>query len=138
MALTEFAPHGECRVGIEGRLLVTRVSGPWNLELVEQWAAGVLPAARLLGAQGPWAALGIVSQSMLSTPEAVAVLGKSIRRVLAEGRPLASVYAIAPGVEGRGLMNGGLERMHHGMVPVRFFDTETDARAWLTEQLGQS
>lgn len=135
--LTGFAPHGECRVDIEGRLLVTRVSGPWNRELVELWLADMLPAARQLGAQGQWAALAIVSNSMLSTMEAVAMLGKSIRQILSEGRPLASVYVIAPGVEGRGIMNGGLERMHHEMVPVRFFDSEPEARAWLAELLGR-
>lgn len=137
MVLTEFAAHGECRVCIEGRLLVTRVSGPWNRELVDLWAAEALPAAQQLSIHGRWAMLVIVSQSMLSTADAVVALGKSIRQLLAQSHPIASVYVAVPGTEGRGMVNSGLERMHHGMAPVRFFDSETEARAWLAEQLGE-
>ena len=136
--MNEFAAHGECRVSIEGRLLVTRVTGPWNRELVELWAADSLQGAQQLCIQQRWAMLAIVSQSMLSTADAVVALGKAIRQLIAQSSPMASVYVAAPGTEGRGMVNSGLERMHHGMVPVRFFDSETDARAWLAGQLSQS
>lgn len=138
MALTEFPPHGEYQVCIEERLLVSRVTGPWNRELVELWAADALRSAQQLGDQGRWAMLAIVSQSMLSTADAVVALGKSIRQLLAQSHPLASVYVAAPGTEGRGMVNSGLERMHHGIVPVRFFDSEAQARAWLAERLEES
>ena len=133
--VSEFAPHGECTVSIEDRLLLTRVSGPWNRELVELWAADALQGAQQLSVQGRWAMLVIVSQSMLSTADAVVALGKSIRQLLAQSHPIASVLVAVPGTEGRGMVNSGLERMHHGMTPVRFFDSETEARAWLAEQL---
>ena len=119
-------------------MLLTRVSGPWNRELVELWAADALQGAQQLSVQWRWAMLVIVSQSMLSTADAVVALGKSIRQLLAQSHPIASVYVAVPGTEGRGMVNSGLERMHHGMVPVRFFDSETEARAWLAEQLAQS
>ena len=135
--VSEFAAHGECTVSIEDRLLLTRVSGPWNRELVELWAADALQGARQLSVQGRWAMLVIVSQSMLSTADAVVALGKSIRQLLAQSHPIASVYVAVPGTEGRGMVNAGLERMHHGMTPVRFFDSETEARAWLAEQLAE-
>lgn len=138
MALTEFAPHGEYQVCIEERLLVSRVTGPWNRELVELWAADALRGAQQLGDQGRWAMLAIVSQSMLSTADAVAALGKSVRQLITQSHPLASVYVAAPGTEGRGMVNSGLERMHRGSVPVRFFDSETEARAWLAELLAQA
>jgi hypothetical protein len=130
-----FAAHGSCLVRIDADLLVTEVQGPWNLELVDIWAADALPAARQLAGRGRWASLGVVRGSMLSTPDAVARLGGLIQEMLALGDVRASAYAIGRDVEGRGIMESGFERLHRGLVPVRFFDDECSARAWLADLL---
>ena len=53
MTSPHFRIHGDFSWYVEGRLLITDVTGPWNKELVESWAATLHPSALALSRTGP-------------------------------------------------------------------------------------
>jgi hypothetical protein len=56
--------HGEFACHVDGRLIVSDVVGPWNLELVQAWAAELHRHASLM-TPGPHVGIAIVHGSIL-------------------------------------------------------------------------
>ncbi|UUZ49455.1 hypothetical protein LP420_03915 [Massilia sp. B-10] len=69
-----FRPHGKFATRVDGRLIISEVTGPWNKELVQYWGQRCLPEATLVAAGGPWVGIAIIHESMLCPPDALAVL----------------------------------------------------------------
>lgn len=66
-----FRPHGKFETWAEGQLLLTEVTGPWNLELVDYWSKKALVLAREFTSDFPYVAITIVHESILCPPEAL-------------------------------------------------------------------
>ena len=134
---SHFPPHGKFRIYREGRILVTEVQGPWNVELVRQWGAAVRPYSLQLMHGGPWAGLAIISGSMLSTPEGM----EELARITANGAKtfacIANVVVAAPGVAGRGVVESAFQRIYEGVCAYAFFNEVDEARQWLRELLAE-
>jgi hypothetical protein len=45
-------PHGIFNIHVEGQILITTVTGPWNVELVEQWRDLTKPYIKALARTG--------------------------------------------------------------------------------------
>ncbi len=112
-----FRIHGAYQTRVEGRLIITDVNGPWNLELVEAWAQQVHPLARALRDGGAHVGIAVISGSMLCPPDALARLRQVCEYGVRRQRCLAQMIVAAPEVEGRSLMAATFERMYDGLCP---------------------
>ncbi len=66
-----FRPHGTFKTWVEDQFLLTEVTGPWNVELVEYWSQQALSLARQFSKDQPYVAITVVHESMLCSPEAL-------------------------------------------------------------------
>jgi hypothetical protein len=130
-----FRPHGEFRSHLDGRLVVTEVTGPWNKELVEAWARHIYPYVKQLSADGPHVGLGIIRGSMLCPPDAMEELARVIRHGVTKLHSIGEFIVVDRTVEGRGLVEPAYERIYEGLVPFQFYDTVEEARARADEVL---
>lgn len=133
-----FPPHGQFRIYRDDRILVTEVQGPWNVELVRQWAFALSPYVLQLKNGGPWAGLALIKGSMLSTPDGMEALG----RVTVDGAKnygcIANVIVASSDVAGRGVIESQFQRIYEGVCDYAFFDDLDEAKKWLITLLQSS
>lgn len=133
----EFTPHGSFRIHREGQVIVVEAAGPWNLELIQQYARDVVPLTREIAAGGPWAATVLVRDSVMFTAEAADALREAGFRTAKTSGRVAVAYVIPPEVEGAALAPAILKRIYEGLNPWAIF---TDARAamdWLHQRIAE-
>ncbi|MCH8620731.1 hypothetical protein [Undibacterium sp. TS12] len=130
-----FPPHGQFRLYLDGRILVTEVQGPWNVELVRRWAAEVRPYSLQLMPDGPWAGLALIKGSMLSTPEGMEVLAEITANGAQNLGCVANVVVAAADVAGRGVIESQFQRIYEGVCAYGFFYEIDEARRWLNALL---
>ncbi len=131
-----FKPHGEFEFSVEGRVLRVRTSGPWNKELIQQYA-GVLAQALASLAGAPWGVFATVVGQGLHTPESFAEMQAGIGRQRAIGRCATAV--VLENVEGAPIVQRMLERMYREAgEPAAFFDDSAAAMAWLRARIADS
>jgi hypothetical protein len=123
--------HGEFSLRIDGRILVTEIRGPWNTELVHLWAKAALKPSEEMHKLGAWGNISIVSESMLSTPEALEELRKVANYGVQNSGFIAQAYVATPDVLGRGIVEAVFARVYEGLCPCIFFDDYESAKAWL-------
>ena len=129
----QFQAHGKFTLRVEGRLLITEVCGPWNVELVELWAKESRDLVKYLSARGKWASLAIVKQSLLSTPDAMAILGEVMSYAVKEANMVASAKVRTEDVEGFGLVEPLFHNMYKNLCPFNFFTDTSAASDWLEQ-----
>ncbi len=129
-----FRAHGTFLSRVEGRLIISDVTGPWNKELVEQWALEAGPVARQLG---PHIGIAVIHGSMLCTPEALLVLRQAARHARASLACVAHAIVAAPSVEGRDFVEPNFIRAYDGVLPLAIFYTLDEARAWALARLAE-
>lgn len=129
-----FRPHGVFLSRVEGRLMITDVTGPWNRELVEQWVLEAGPVARKLG---PHVGIAVIHGSMLCTPDALPVLRRAARHAGASFACVAHVIVAAAAVEGRDFVEPNFIRAYDGVLPLAIFYTLDEARAWALARLAE-
>ena len=131
--ITNRAMHGFFEVSVEGRILISRVTGPWNLEAVEAYSEEVNRKIKQLIGQ-PWGVLAIVSGEPIHTPESMQEMTDTIRFHRSLGRCATALVFVD--VEGVHLMKTMLAPMYiDSKEPYYFADDEASARSWLIEQL---
>ncbi len=123
--------HGDFSLRIDGRVLVTEVRGPWNAELIHLWAKAALHPSEEMHKLGAWGGIAIITESMLSTPEALEQLAKVVRYGVQNLGCIAQVVVAAPDVLGRGIVEAGFVRIYEGLCAYNFFDDYASAKAWL-------
>jgi hypothetical protein len=130
-----FRPHGDYAAWVEGRLVISEVTGPWNVELVRLWAAELHAKTAPLAATGPHAGIAIIHGSMLCPPDALELMAKAVRYPERHLRCVAHVVVADASVEGRELMRASYARMYPGAMPHRLFDDVAEARTWALARL---
>jgi hypothetical protein len=130
-----FRPHGEFHTHLDGRIVVTEVTGPWNKELVESWARHIYPYVKQLNADGPHVGLGIIRESMLCPPDAMEALARAVRYGVTKLHSIGEFIVVDKSVEGHGLVEPVYERIYQGLVPFQFYDNIEEARARADEVL---
>jgi hypothetical protein len=129
-----FRAHGKFLSRVEGRLMISDVTGPWNKELVEQWALGANPVARQLGVH---VGIAVIHGSMLCTPEALLVLRQAARHAATALACVAHVIVADKSVDGRDLVEPSFIRAYDGVLPLAIFYTLDDARVWSLARLAE-
>ena len=130
-----FIPHGEFKLRLEGRVLISEVVGPWNLEFVNAWMKVAHPMVKELAATGPHVHMTIVTGSLLCTPEALDRLAEVIVYTTAHMRCIGNPVVAAADVEGRALFELMYARIYDGSPPRGLFLDYASAKAWSLELL---
>jgi hypothetical protein len=125
-----YRPHGRFATHIEGRLMVSEVTGPWNKELVEAWAQQCYPAAKELGAGGPYVGIALIRNSMLCPADALEALARVVRYSAERLNCIAHVIVADATVDGRDFLEPVFARIYEGVVAHAIFYTLDEARAW--------
>jgi len=132
-----YRPHGRFATHVEGRLMVTEVTGPWNKELVEYWAQQRYPAAKALGEAGPYVGIAVIHDSMLCPADALEALARVVRYSAARLHCIAHVIVADASVDGRNFLEPVFARIYQGVVDHAIFYTVDEARAWSLALLRQ-
>jgi hypothetical protein len=131
----EFKPHGVFAIHREGQVIVVEAAGPWNVELIQNYARDVIPLTRDVAADGPWGAVVLVKHSVLFTLDAAAALREAgFRTAKASGR-VAVAYVIPPDVEGALLAPEIIRSIYEGMNPWAIFTETREAMDWVHAQI---
>jgi hypothetical protein len=130
----EFKAHGAFNLHRDGQAIVIEAAGPWNLELIRQYAHDVLPVTREVAAGGPWGAIVVVRNSVLFTLEAAEALREAGFRTAKTSGRIAVAYVIPADVEGALLAPDILRRIYDGLNTWAIF---TDLPAAMDWTLGQ-
>jgi hypothetical protein len=128
--VTGFLPHGEFKAYLDGRIIVSDVVGPWNRELVDQWAAEMLVLVTQMHRSGPHVGLAILRGSMLCTPDALTAMRQALGYGTAKGGCIGNAVVADADVEGRALMLPTYDGLYDERAPHRFFYDVHSARAW--------
>jgi len=127
---SSFRPHGAFHTRVEGRLIISEVTGPWNKELVQYWGQRCLPEATLLAESGPWVGIAVIGESMLCPPDALAMLRRIVAHSASHLQCIAHVIVAGPEVDGRDFLEPIFARVYEGLVEHAIFYTFEEARAW--------
>ncbi len=130
-----FMPHGEYKLRLEGRVLVSELVGPWNLELVNAWMKDAHPYVKQLAATGPHVHMTIVTGSLLCPPDALDRLAEVIVYTTAKMRCVGNPVVAAANVEGRALFEPMYARIYDGSPPRGLFLDYESAMVWSLELL---
>ncbi|MBX9901820.1 MAG: hypothetical protein K2Y28_13655 [Burkholderiaceae bacterium] len=127
----KFRIHGEFLFQREGQVLITTVRGPWNLEFSKEWQEQITPEAIALAASGNWAAMTIITESILCTPEALEHMRAEALLGVQKMRFVALAFVVGNEVTGHGLLDRSYENLYKDVCPFRIFETTEDAKIWL-------
>lgn len=125
-----YRPHGRFATHVEGRLMVSEVTGPWNKELVEYWGQQCYPAAKALGEGGPYVGIAVIHNSMLCPADALEALARVVRYSATRLHCIAHVIVADASVDGRDFLEPVFARVYEGVVAHAIFYTVEEARAW--------
>ena len=114
--------------------MISDVTGPWNKELVEQWALASNPMAKRVGAH---IGIAVIHESMLSTPDALLVLQRAAEHAARSLGCIAHVIVADKTVEGRDFVEPSFVRIYDGVLPLAIFYTLDEARAWSLARLAE-
>lgn len=132
-----YRPHGRFATHVEGRLMVSEVTGPWNKELVEYWGQQCYPAAKALGESGPYIGIAVIHNSMLCPADALEALARVVRYSATRLHCIAHVIVADASVDGRDFLEPVFARIYEGVVAHAIFYTVEEARAWSLALLRQ-
>lgn len=125
-----FRPHGKFSTHVEGRLMVSEITGPWNKELVEYWGLRCLPGAKALSATGPYVGIALIRESMLCPPDAMESLRRVVHYSATRLHCIAHVIVADASVDGRDFLEPVFARIYEGVVDHAIFYGFDDAREW--------
>ena len=133
------APHGERDVWTEGRILMSRNEGPFNLEALQISTRKTWDERIRLTASGPWVSIAIMQNSVMFTSEALDVVRKNMGDPARNGNLVASAFVVAPEIEGRALCQTIFEPIY-ALAGASFgvFETLDEAREWALRALAES
>lgn len=130
-----FPPHGSFSLHNDGSIVVSHVRGPWNEELVVEWAKAVRPFSIEMQKTGAWGGIAVISGSMLATPAAMRALEQVVDYGVKNLGCIFQVIVAAPDVEGRGLVENAFQRIYEGRCLWAFFDDLENAMVWGNAQI---
>ncbi|MES2018475.1 MAG: hypothetical protein V4484_18455 [Pseudomonadota bacterium] len=126
----QYRPHGSFSTHVEGQLMISEITGPWNKELVEYWGQHSFAQAKALSDAGPYVGIAIIRESMLCPADAFESLRRVVRYSATKLRCIAHVIVADAGVDGRDFIEPLFARVYDGLVQHAIFYNIDDARAW--------
>ncbi len=117
-----FVPHGRFDAYVDGRLVISQVTGPRNKELVDEWALALYSLAKAVCTDGPHGGVAVIHGSMLCPPDAMDALRNVIAYSVRNMDNVAHVIVADSTIEGRTLLAPVFAKLYEGLVPYRMFD----------------
>lgn len=108
---------------VQGQIIVLEIFGPWNVEQMAAWGNEFGALAAPLCARGPIVSVGVFRGSLLTSPEAITLLGQLTRLGVNHFRLAANAWVVDPSVEGYALAHTIFDSVYSGVVPFEVFDT---------------
>ncbi len=136
-----FAPHGMTEGWVEGDVIRTHTTGPFNIEGLAAIARMRQDLLKNWTVKGPFAFVVVWHRSMLCSPEALAAYTKDVEAYALYGvsKPSAVAWVADDSVEGRGFMRGKFTDLFaKAGMPFAMFASETEAEVWVRAQLAQA
>ncbi|MBO6560041.1 MAG: hypothetical protein JJ959_05865 [Nisaea sp.] len=127
-----FAPHGKREIWTEGRILMSRNRGPFNVELLKMSTEQTRAERIRLTESGPWGSIAVISESVLFTPEALEMVRRNMSDPVRNGNLVASAFVLSDDTVGKSLAEA-IFRPVYGLAGAEFrvFDTLEPAREWV-------
>lgn len=132
-----FRVHGTTQHAVRGRVIHAVVGGPWNVELIQTYAAQLAPTVEALRAGGPWAVIVEIHGASLCPMEAVEAIRQGVQSHARLGR-VCTAYVIAPEVEGAGVTDAVWRGIYAGVMPFEIFETLDEALPWVQAHLDRA
>jgi hypothetical protein len=126
----QFPAHGEFITHVEGRFIISEVTGPWNVELAESWSRDLHPYAKMMSQTGPHVGIAVMHGSLMCPLDAFELMRKSIAYAALKLHCIGNVIVAAPEVEGRSIMQPYYARVYKDIIPHRFVTSLDEALAW--------
>ena len=133
--MTKFAPHGDFDFSIDGRVLISKVAGPFNAEFARAYMRAITPIIHTLAESGPWGGIAEFSGSALFPLEMSALIRSQAIIAVEQLQMVANCWVVSPSVEGYGIVDKQARRVYGGVLPFEIFENSADARVWMDAQL---
>ncbi len=130
--ISQFAPHGQVDMWMDGKVLHYEAMGPFNRELVDCLAVAQTNFLQNLTPQGPWASICTIKGSAMATPDSLQRYDELMRTAKGPGlSPAATAFVMAPGVEGAKIMAIHFAKIFAGIGrPFQAFENMAEAEHW--------
>lgn len=135
MANSSFNPHGTVFHTIEGRCLVSRVNGSWNMEMHARANAAAAPLIADLMNTGPWGSVVEIGETLVSGLEVLEFGRQYVMETKDAMRMISLAWVILPSVEGYKLLLGRYAALYEGVVPTAVFADMQSALDWSEAQV---
>ncbi len=126
-----FKPHGISSVRTQGQLIISEVWGPWNIEKIMQWGQEYERFALELCKNGPTGTVSLFRGSVLTSPDALAILEKMARHSVKHHRLAATALVVDASVEGSVLVKSLFGYLYAGVMPFQIFPEMDEAVAFV-------
>ncbi len=130
-----FPAHGDFRVSVEGPLVITEITGPWNAQLLQRWVIALEPHSKQARLHGRYGGITIIHGSVLCPPDALSIMRERTQWSVQRHPYVGTAFVVAPGVEGSALTLSVFGRVFQGLCAFQVFPELPAAKAWLTEQI---
>jgi hypothetical protein len=127
---SSYAQHGDFTAQLEGRLIISEVNGPWNLELAMNWSKTLHPVAMELARGGPHVGIAVIRHSLMCPPDAFDYLRKAIIYSAQHLDCIGNCIVHAPDIDGASLIGAMYQPVYKNLTPHLFCDNLDQAKAW--------
>ncbi len=131
----QFRQHGQFKTYLGGQILVSEVVGPWNRELVENWAKYCYPFAKEMSDLGPYVGIAIIRESMMCPPDALESLRRTVFHSTTKLACVGHLIVAESAVEGRDLLAATFAQLYTGLCAHQLFDSYAPAQEYAAELL---
>ncbi len=129
----KYSQHGSFATRVEGRLIISDVNGPWNVELVRSW--GREAHALAVGLSGPHVGIAVLHGSVMCPPDAFALMREMIAYAIAHLDLIGNCVAADATVEGASLLEPLYANFYDPGTPHRFFSDLDECKSWAAQLL---
>ncbi|WP_026376771.1 hypothetical protein [Aestuariibacter salexigens] len=128
-----FSEHGKLHAYVDDNILVVEGEGPWNSEQLEKTTRDARSTLEALYGK-PWGVMTVMRGDAVYIPEAAESLVKLIRREKHKGRQCTAIVLkdCAKPVFCRQHLSAIYTEAEENFA---FFETEDEAKSWLTEHI---
>lgn len=126
----QYSIHGTSDVTIDGPLLISDVTGPFNLQLVIDWSQKLFPIAQQFKLGGAAAAITVFHRSCLTPPDALQFLRKSLQYAATRQNFKAFALVIDRSVEGAAIADVLYREPYGAFAHYALFTELEPAKQW--------
>ena len=131
-----FKPSGSFDAYIEGSILITSITGSWNLEMHRKSTLQSAPFVMQLEQAGqPWAVIVQIYETLLSSPEVLMAGRRSVTEMIQHTNLTALAWVANEDVVGFPLLIPRYREVYTDVLDSEFFTDLAQAKAWINHKL---